>query len=836
MTITSYSNHNSLHTGNNGLPNVMPAPGTNPNPNPNSVGVTITNVNMTMPLPMHTHTNPSAMINSMNNINPMNNMNSMNSTMRNKVPFHVNTLLWQWDINTVRAWVDSMAILHPKRPTNPLPANSSSSSKSSSTSTTSEEQQKQREAQEKWLANQKLTQKLKTNLITSLHAASATPNDTFNILDPSFSKGKDQIHTPGAILSRMSLNGILNAIHGTPGGVFEDPTSSSGIPKPELSNVKISADHIRIGRHLIRAITARVEMDMLNSTPSRIVEMLCPEMTMTDVENVRKRIYNTVIMGKGTHSSAAAAALEGEEDVPVAAKVAQHDLDKFKKCATCNNNDQSAFVLDRKNGDLICTHCGTVATESLLHEGSAFRKFEGEEDRNHHGDVANPLYSNAHNMGTTLSGIAMQSGAGIGWGSKKQGLEKILRHTHTITEMSLSQFGKEEKKTRVGYKDKQKKDAFVKMAHVADALSLHEAVLQQAKILFAGFRDDRELVQQFQGVLAACLWESFEQLSKDGRQILKGRAGETNLDSQKNHNDIKLNSNIGIGIGNDLPLEMETKRAGWRNNMHKASLASKSILDKAEPLSSSTSTAVISNDLSAKPTSAASLAPFELKPAKEWNLDDCRSFLVEASKIIAKKWVDAANESKSAAGTLNQNKSNNSTIIKQKNNAQNIPKGSRDELEGKMVAHTLTLCDHLEKELSNTSKSTSNTRTTLRNGRAFTPRVSDMSKLGIRWQKPNERGSGGKGGVGNSGRSTLGTKLGEQSTRAAGQVLLLMTSKQFGSLLKDAIAGDAFHQELRTLLGRQGERKRKERGEEVARTRVKQLKRKPWLSARAESS
>ena len=30
----------------------------------------------------------------------------------------------------------------------------------------------------------------------------------------------------------------------------------------------------------------------------------------------------------------------------------------------------------------------------------------------------------------------------------------------SMTEMNISQFGKEEKKTRIGYKDRQKKDAF----------------------------------------------------------------------------------------------------------------------------------------------------------------------------------------------------------------------------------------------------------------------------------------------------------------------------------------------------------------------------------------
>ena len=678
-----------------------------------------------------------------NKVVSMNGHRSTNTTESNK-------LLWQWDLKTVQNWLDSLTIFLPKVPaiTNKID-------------------------NEKWLK----TQTFKRNMMISLQSASSGREDLYNIMDSSFSRGKDQIHTPGAILSRTALNGIINAIHGKIGGILSDPSGSLSNPTSDITN-----DEIKIARHLLHSISARVQMDMLNSTPSRIVEMLCPEMSMNDIEGVRSRIYKTVVLGKGTNSSAAAAALEGEEDVPVAAKVAQHDIDKFKKCSTCGNNDQSTFVLDRKNGDLICEHCGTVATESLLHEGSAFRKFEGEADRNHHGDVANPLYSNAHNMGTTLAGVAMETGAGIGWGSKKQGLEKILRHTHTITEMSLSQFGKEEKKTRVGYKDKQKKDAFVKMSHVANTLCLHDAVLQYAKVLFAGFRDDRELVQQFQGVLAACLWESFEQLSKDGKQILKTRAGE----QDDNHSSSSM-------------ADVEVKRVGWRNEMHKASLAKKKPLDNVE--------------VNIQAMSEQKLEPFEKKEAKLWDLDDCRSWLVKASKTIAESWVNQSEKT---------------------NNNNNVPKGSRDELEGQLVAHALTLCGHLESELSKKKKSTNNR--VIRNGRAFTPRVTDMSKLGIRWQKPNERGSGGKGGVGNSGRSTLGIKPGEQSTLGAGQVLLLMTNKQFETLLSDNVAGKAFHQELKTLIGKQNLRKRKKLGAEVALTRAKQLKRKPWLSARAQAT
>jgi len=34
------------------------------------------------------------------------------------------------------------------------------------------------------------------------------------------------------------------------------------------------------------------------------------------------------------------------------------------------------------------------------------------------------------------------------------------------TEMNISQFGAKERKTRIGYKDKQKRDAFMQMQHI----------------------------------------------------------------------------------------------------------------------------------------------------------------------------------------------------------------------------------------------------------------------------------------------------------------------------------------------------------------------------------
>jgi hypothetical protein len=420
--------------------------------------------------------------------------------------------------------------------------------------------------------------------------------------------------------------------------------------------------------------------------------------------------------------------------------------------------------------------------ESVMDEGSQFRKFEGEVDRNHHGDVANPLYSNAHNLSTTLGGVQMTSSVNQAYGTQSKGLETVLRNAHAYTELNISQFGKQgERKTRIGYKDRQKRDAFGQMTHVGDALNLHEAVVQRAKELFAGFRDDRELVQQFKGVIAACLCEAFDQLSRDGHRILKLREQDAEA------------------VGEN------SVRANRRNELHHASMAGKGglMLDFSHVPGGGEKDKKPAKESSSSPKASSAI---EQKPAPTWDLDDCRSWLLEASRNIAQQWI----KDRSAG-------------------VKNIPEGSQEELEGKLVEHTIMLCDQLEAELQSRDQKATGKG-------VITPRVKDMGHLGIKWQHAHEKGSGGKGGVGNSGRTVQGKKPGESAGRTAGQILILKTAKKLGAVLKESVAGEAFHRELRALAGRQEARKRKDVADEAARQRFQQMKRKPWLQARAQAS
>ena len=327
----------------------------------------------------------------------------------------------------------------------------------------------------------------------------------------------------------------------------------------------------------------------------------------------------------------------------------------------------------------------------------------------------------------------------------------------------------------------------------------------------SGFRDDRELVQQFKGVLAACLCEAFEQLSAEGKHLTRQQQQQQDQQNQRQNDDNANN-----------PEEEEQQplsaRASRRNELHHATLAGKGGLMLNNNNSTATADAVAGEERATTATTGLGATTVtddqgHEKPAAKWDLEDCRSWLLEASRSIAQSW-DA------------ERKKNPSSALSQK-----IPAVPLGELEGRLVEHSITLCEHLEAELQ--SRSSGNGGNSRRNG-VVTPRVTDMTKLGIKWQHAHERGSGGRGGVGGSGKGGRGGGAAGRVGRTAGQVLLLKTARKLGTILKDELAGDAFHRELRAVIGRQEELKRKGLREEATRQRLTQMQRKPWLQARVQ--
>jgi hypothetical protein len=343
--------------------------------------------------------------------------------------------------------------------------------------------------------------------------------------------------------------------------------------------------------------------------------------------------------------------------------------------------------------------------------------------------------------------------------------------------MNISQFGKDEKKTRIGYKDRQKKDAFVKMNHVGDSLSLHKAVIQRAKEFFASFRDDRELVQQFKGVVAACLIEAFEQFSNEGKQLLKLRSGELQDD-----------------VKDELIKVRSIKREALQNSSVVTANGGFVVSSRSDAQSSLQSS---SDNCSQNPSST--ISEHESKAVSLWNLDDTRSWLLEASRAIARQWNE-------------QREHDNKNLVN-----DTKPVSTLDELEGKFVEYTLVLCELLETELK---KSTGGS-ISVTGQRVTTPRVNEMGGLGIKWQHMQ------RGHANTDGQPFHGTKT-------AGQFLILKSAKKLGEAIKDTAAGEALYKELRALLRRQDERKKKELSIELTKQRLIQIQRKPWLQARVE--
>ncbi|KAG9416667.1 hypothetical protein AC1031_001052 [Aphanomyces cochlioides] len=69
--------------------------------------------------------------------------------------------------------------------------------------------------------------------------------------------------------------------------------------------------------------------------------------------------------------------------------------------------------------------------------------------------------------------------------------------------------GRDERRTREGYKDQMILQAIRLIDHTGDGLNLHALVCARAKETFAEFRRARENVTKFEATVAACLVDAF---------------------------------------------------------------------------------------------------------------------------------------------------------------------------------------------------------------------------------------------------------------------------------------------------------------------------------------
>ena len=289
--------------------------------------------------------------------------------------------LWELDIDAIEKWAKANQSIQPKKPRPPKTAAAEAGGEAAKTdpeaaaAAIKEDQERYRQEQAEYVTRLPKSQKLVTNLIVALKSASssssedggsddsAAASDTYHILDDSFAKGEDVVHTPGAILTRLTVGGITNALAGVEGGIVDVTTcrllapkaEGGGAESPKDAKKKAAADAInggadptlpsaadlprsqvmRLARKFHSSVQSKVELDMVATTPSRIVQMLCPELSFSEVNAIRRRVYDTVVLGYGTNSSAAMAALEGGDDVPVAARVGVHDIEKVSGRTRC---------------------------------------------------------------------------------------------------------------------------------------------------------------------------------------------------------------------------------------------------------------------------------------------------------------------------------------------------------------------------------------------------------------------------------------------------------------------------------------------------------------------
>lgn len=163
----------------------------------------------------------------------------------------------------------------------------------------------------------------------------------------------------------------------------------------------------------------------------------------------------------------------------------------------CKNTLDELFEKDDRMAQVTCKVCGTVVKENQVFDGEWARQFEGEVNPSSHGKPPDPRFGSAHNLAT---GMAKAPNA-----SNKQAKDLALAQEKVEMNLSKSLEPSEEKRTRQGYKDKEKNRMFDLMVEVSDSMQLHRNVLARAQTLFATLRDETEQLNMRFEHGAACL-------------------------------------------------------------------------------------------------------------------------------------------------------------------------------------------------------------------------------------------------------------------------------------------------------------------------------------------
>jgi hypothetical protein len=432
------------------------------------------------------------------------------------------------------------------------------------------------------------------------------------------------------------------------------------------------------------------------------------------------------------------------------------------------------------------------------------------------------------------------------------------------------------------YKDLHKIDAFREMNMVGDALNLHPVVVQRSHELFAKFRDDREIVQKFKGIIAGCLWLAFDEIAKEGKDLLAVTAGSVRASDE------------------GMREKTLSAHAARRNTLHTQGMA-------GVTLDTDVSTMFVK---SADGKGGAGgeeeddrMTQVARKPMIQWDIDDIRDWLMNAVEDVAGKheamlpqmrkeierlsqdaplgekafqailWPHLGAQGWTTGSTLEgaegrfffgPGHSGASPGVLGKNHFRSMLGVTRFFLktereqngEDGNIAPLLELEEALKKAGASTARIASlealcrlqldedslvekaellidhlesggaASQTLPKAAGTATARVADMGVLGIQYQGKDERGSGGAGGIGNNAKNVGKTK----EEPGLGKDLMLMTVKRLEMVVKDKDVAAKLAAALDAMKARQKAVGKKRKGNEAAQHRANQAKRKNYLS------
>jgi transcription initiation factor TFIIIB Brf1 subunit/transcription initiation factor TFIIB len=192
-------------------------------------------------------------------------------------------------------------------------------------------------------------------------------------------------------------------------------------------------------------------------------------------------------------------------------------------CPACPNDDEKRFEEDESRGQITCLNCGACVRNSTINDTEWVRQYEGDVNPSFHGPPPDEKFSSSYNLRTAFAVGEMQP----------KSLVKDLALIASKIDMGESEGNaNKEKRTRQGYKDKRKMEAYEEFKENGDKLQLHERVIERAATLFAQFRQETETVRNANGFKAAALIMALREMASRGVGLKRARTDDDSAQQQ----------------------------------------------------------------------------------------------------------------------------------------------------------------------------------------------------------------------------------------------------------------------------------------------------------------